>query len=199
MAKNEPNSQEVASTQTSGTSGSPNLSPAVLREVAARCLLKLGLSPYETNARAKIGILASAKRKIDQATDLVRKKVCRAAGIGAEDLETTDTRKARDHDLLLEEIKRKLPTASRHQKYQLLSLVPLSMSLSSAEQYFGVSRHVLRTARELKIKEGILPKTDFTRTSSVAESTKLLIKEFYCLDKNSKVLPGVKDCVSASK
>lgn len=192
-------SQDVASTQTSGTSGSSNLSPVVLKEDAAQCLLKLGLSPYETAARSKIGIIASAKRKIDQATDLVMKKVCRAAGIGAEDLETTETKKARDHDLLLEEIKRKLPTVSRHQKYQLLSLVPISMSLSSAQQYFGVSRHLLRTARELKIREGILPKTDFSRTSSVAESTKLLIKEFYSLDKNSKVLPGAKDCVSVSK
>lgn len=112
--KKNPNSQEVASTQTSGTSGSPNLSPAGLVEDAALILSKIGLSPFETSARTKTGVIASAKRKIDQETDLVTKKVCRAAGIGVEDLETPEMRKARDHDLLLEEIKRKLPSASRH-------------------------------------------------------------------------------------
>jgi len=40
--------------------------------------------------------------------------------------------KAKDMELLMLDIKNKLPSASKSEKYQLLTLVPLSMPLSKA-------------------------------------------------------------------
>ena len=62
-----------------------------------------------------------------------------------------------------------------------------------------MSRTLIIKAREIKQEKGILPTIKFTRQSSVLDSTKELIKQFYCNDENSKVLPGKKDCVSISK
>ena len=204
MIKSEPNSQEfgmhLTSSQCSDSSGSPSLSPAVQTEAASRTLKSIGLSPLVTSGiKTKGGKVTAAKRKIDAATSLVRKKVCRALGIHAYELENTEARKAKDHDLLMNEVKQRIPAASKIQRYQLLSLVPLSMSINEASQFFGVSRTLFTKTRQLKIEKGIMPVPNFERTSSVPESTKLLVVDYYCSDENSKVLPGARDCVSVGK
>ncbi|XP_034246667.1 uncharacterized protein LOC117648316 [Thrips palmi] len=202
--KSEPNSQEivaVAGTSQSSDSCSPTLSPVVRTESSKRKLTSLGVGPLVlTGVKSQAGIAAVTKRKIDEAMDLVQKKVCVAAGITVEDLpQPPEARKAQDHDLLMNDIKEKLLSATRFEKYQLLSLVPLSWSVNAAAQFFGVGRTLIKNTRELRIQKGILPGRDFTRKSSVLDSTRLLIKDFYCSDENSKALPGVRDCVSVSK
>lgn len=196
----EPNSQEVqCGSQTSGSTGSSGLSVTIQKEAASRSLQKIGLSPLATNIRRKQGMLCAAKSKIDAAANIIRKKVCRAYDIDPEELESTDAMKAKDHDLLMDQIKEKLPSASKIQTYQLLSLVPLSMSINKAAVQFGVGRTVVSNSRKLRIEKGILPIPDFTRESSVLESTKILVKEFYCREENCKILPGSRDCVSVGK
>ncbi|KAK3911370.1 Trigger factor [Frankliniella fusca] len=199
----EPSSQDVvnqAASQGSGTTDSPSLSPAIQKESAHRSLATIGLSPLVVhNLRTQGSKIRTAKRKADEAASIVRKKVCRALGISENDLISNEAQRARDHDLLMNEIKQKLPIASKAQKYQLLSLVPLSMSLNEAAEYFEVSRTLLRRARQIKVEQGILPTLHFTRTSTVLESTKLLIKEYYSREDNCKILPGTRDCVSIRK
>ncbi|XP_034255204.1 uncharacterized protein LOC117653549 [Thrips palmi] len=202
--KSESNSQNVvvvAVSQASATSCSPRLSPAVHQESALRTCTGIGISPLDvTNIRTTGGKIAAVKRKLGQATSLVAKKLCSAVGITTEELsETSEGRKLKDYDDLLNEVKERLTTASRSLKYKLLSLVPSSMSINGVASTFEVSRNVARRARELKAEKGILPEVDFSRKSGILESTKLLVQEFYCSDDNSKVLPGTRDCVSVKK
>jgi len=125
--------------------------------------------------------------------------VCRALGLDEADVETTQARKAKDHDLLMEQIKAKLPSATKTEQYQLLSLVPASMSVREAAQHFGVGRWLFERVRKCTEEKGILPVPEFTRASSVSESTKRLIHEYYCSDEYSKIMPGSRDCVSIRK
>jgi len=84
----------------------------------------------------------------------------------------------------MEEIKEKLPSASKLQKYQLLSLLLASWSTKETGLFFGTRRTIVKNAQELR-QGGILPVTEFKRISSVLDSTKNIIKDFYCLDENS--------------
>ncbi|KAK3909774.1 DNA polymerase IV [Frankliniella fusca] len=168
-------------------------------ESSKRHLTLLGASPLclkgvKTDAQRAV----AAKRKIDQASEIITKKVCLSAGIKVEDLPLSPkSRKAKDHDLLMEEVKQKLPSASKLQKYQLLSLVPASWSTKETAEFFGTGRTIVKNAQKLR-QGGILPVTEFKRKSSVLDSTKNIIKDFYCLDENSKVMPGIRDSVSIS-
>ena len=199
-AKSDQNSQDAVGSQSSGSTGSPNLSPAVQKEAASELLSKIGLSPMVLkNIQTQKAKILLGKRKLEAATEIVRKKVCRALAVTPGDLETEETKKAKDHDLLMDEIKERLPSASKVQKYQLLSLIPLRISLSSAASQFGVSRKLISRARMLRVEKGILPVQDFTRKSTVLESTKQLVRDFYCREDNCKILPGSRDCVRVSK
>jgi len=183
--------------QTSGTSLSPTISPGVQSESAGRALKSIGLSPLVTSgAKTQGAKVTVAKRKVEEATASVQKRVCQALGLSEQEVESTDKRKARDHDLLMDEIKRQLPSASKIKKYQLLSLVPASMSVREAATFFNVSRSLLERSRKLTEENGILPIPMFTRSVRVLESTKQLVVEYFCSDEHSKALPGQRDCVS---
>ncbi|KAK3917885.1 DNA replication and repair protein RecF [Frankliniella fusca] len=196
----EPGAACMPSTQGSGTS--PTLSPAIQKERVRQCLNSLGLSPLPPSREVSRSDTSKAdvgKRKLEAAVDVVKKKISLALKVNEEDLQSIQDKKAQDHDLLMEEIRKKLPSASRVQKYQLLSLVPDSWPIITAANFFGISRTLFIAARQLKREKGILPIPDFSRASSVNEATKALIKSYYCSDENSKVMPGSRDCVSISK
>ncbi|KAE8739899.1 hypothetical protein FOCC_FOCC014599 [Frankliniella occidentalis] len=198
----EPNSQEtvISLSQASGSTDSSSLSPSIAKEKARQDLMALGLSPLATVSHKSVGVKASAaKRKIEEVQEIVQKRVTRALGVHTEDIKSIEARKAEDHDLLMDEIKKKLPTTSKVMRYQLLSLIPDSMSVNEAAQFFDVSRKLVASAKQLKNEKGILPIPIFSRSSSVKDSTKDLIRDYYCNDTNSKSMPGLRDCVSIKK
>lgn len=154
----------------------------------------LGLSTLlSTTLRPKTAKVTAAKRKIDEALNLVSKKVCRALGVEPDEIKTEEAIKAADHDLLMSEILKELPNASKLRKYQLLSLVPFPA------HYFKVGTTLMRSVRILREERGILPDVQFTRHSTVPKSTKKLVTEIYYREDNSKVMPGSKNCVSIKK
>ena len=53
-------------------------------------------------------------------------------------------------------MKEKLVTALNTEKLQILTLVPDSWSQKYCSEYFGVSEYLIRSARELKQRKGIL-------------------------------------------
>ena len=64
--------------------------------------------------------------------------------------------KAEELDRLHAITKEKLVTASNTEKLQILTLVPDSWSRKYCYEYFGVSEYLIRSARELKQRKGIL-------------------------------------------
>lgn len=187
------NSQETSS------SGSALISQSVKKEDALHFLNNLGLSPIKLKSRTMEGKIYYGKRKLDAATEIIKKKICYALDLPQGSLESHEPQRSIDMDLLLEEIKSELPNASRSKKYQLLSLVPSSISVNQGCIMFGVSKTLFKNARDIRMKHGIIPSLNFSRQSSVLNSTKELIVKFYLDDENSKVLPGKNDCISVSK
>ena len=53
-------------------------------------------------------------------------------------------------------MKEKLVTASNTEKLQILTLVPDSWSRKYCSKYFGVSEHLIRSARNMKQRKGTL-------------------------------------------
>ena len=64
--------------------------------------------------------------------------------------------KAKELDRLHAAMKKKLVTASNTEKLQILTLVPDSWSQKYCSEYFGVSEYLIWSARELKLRKGIL-------------------------------------------
>ena len=64
--------------------------------------------------------------------------------------------KAEELDILHTAVREKLGNASNTEKLQILTLVPDSWSQKYCSEYFGVSEYLIRSARELKQRKGIL-------------------------------------------
>lgn len=119
---------------------------------------------------------------------------CKALDVSSEEVIKEFNQKS--NDLLMEEIKVKLITASQVEKYQLLRLCPLSISVNDGGRYFGVSNSLFAAARKQRLEHGLLSTTVFKKTPAVPESVKKLIFDLYCDDRFSKVEPGIRDSVS---
>ena len=64
--------------------------------------------------------------------------------------------KVEELDRLHTAMKEKLFTSSNTEKLQILTLVPGSWSRKYCSEYFGVSQYLIRSAKELKQRKGIL-------------------------------------------
>ena len=87
--------------------------------------------------------------------------------------------KAENLDRLHAAIKEKLVTTSNTEKLQILTLVPNSWSRKYCSEYFGVSEYLIRSARELKQKKGILAKPSQKHGQAMDQETIDLVHAFY--------------------
>ena len=106
--------------------------------------------------------------------------------------------KAEELDRLHATMKEKLVTASNIEKLQILTLVPDSWLQKYCFEYFGVSEYLIRSARELKQRKGILVQPSQKKVA-MAQETIDLVHAFYEDDDYSRQLPGKKDYVSVQK
>ncbi|KAE8737649.1 hypothetical protein FOCC_FOCC016886 [Frankliniella occidentalis] len=137
--------------------------------------------------------VACGKRKIERVTEQVTKRICKTLDIDKNDLITEEAKKASDLDRMLAELKQRLPHVSKQEKYQLLTLCPASWSVRKAAEYFSVHRSVIENAIILRNKSGICSLPLFKRVERVSLATRKLVVKCFCDDKNSKILPGMKD------
>lgn len=78
----------------------------------------------------------------------------------------------------------------------LLTLAPASWSNDQVASFFSVSVHLVKKAIILKREKGILSKPDRNKGRPMCEDEKDIVRDFYLSDDNSRMLPGIKDCVS---
>ena len=107
--------------------------------------------------------------------------------------------KAEELDRLHAAMKEKLITALNTEKLQILTLVPDSWSQKYCSEYFGVSEYLIRSARELKQRKGILAQPSQKKGKAMAQETTDLVHAFYEEDEYSRQLPRKKDYVSVQK
>ena len=89
-------------------------------------------------------------------------------------------------------MKEKLVTASNTEKLQILTLVPDSWSQKYCSEYFGVSEYLIRSARELKQRKGILAQPSQKKGKAMAQETIDLVHAFYEDNEYSRQLSGKK-------
>ena len=80
-----------------------------------------------------------------------------------------------------------------------MALVPDSWSQKYCSEYFGVSEYLIRSARELKQRKGILAQPSQKKGKAMAQETIDLVHAFFVDDEYSRQLPGKKDYVSIQK
>ena len=105
----------------------------------------LELTPLKLHGISSHSKVKYGKRNLEQVNTEVTKKIATALKLDPEHLVTNQKNlelksKAADSDHLVEEIKKKLETATRQQKVQILILTPKSWSLRHAAKDFNVSR-----------------------------------------------------------
>lgn len=78
----------------------------------------------------------------------------------------------------------------------LLTLAPVSWTISNTAQYFDVTESEVRRARIFKKEKGIMGVPNKRKGRSMSDEEKQIIKEFYESDEHSRMQPGMKDTVS---
>ena len=87
--------------------------------------------------------------------------------------------KAEELERLHAATKEKLVTASNTEKLQILTLVPDSCSKKYCSQCFGVSEYLIRSARELNQRKGILGQPSQKKGKAMAQEAIALDHTFY--------------------
>ena len=82
---------------------------------------------------------------------------------------------------------------------QILTLVPSEWSRKKAAEIFEVSERTVRKARDLEKEHGVFFLPPPQKGKSTATETTNKVLEFYQNNKNSRILPGIKDRVSIKK
>lgn len=180
-------------------SGSSVLTPVHPAVSASIALKTLGLSPLQDKPRSLTGRICYGQRKLSEAANIIQKKNCRSLNVPLESIQPSEYKEAKWHDELMEEIKTKLPNATKEQKYHLLSLLPSIMTAIEAVSQFNISKTLFKATQNLKLQSGILPPVNFRRKSTVLDSTKELVANYFNHDDNSRQLPGKNDNIRIAK
>ena len=98
---------------------------------------------------------------------------------------------------VFEQIKKKYKTSqSRSERIQLLTLAPSSWSCSKIMTEFETSQRKARIAKKLVAEHGILTLPNKKKGKTLECKTEALVTKFYQRDDMSRLMPGMKDCVS---
>ena len=103
-----------------------------------------------------------------------------------------------DYSNLILELKDKVSRASNlHEKTQILTLILNSWSKIKICSEFKVSERMVKAAKKLKTKSGILALPERNAAKKLPEHVKEKILKFYEHEAFSRTCPGKKDCICA--
>ena len=154
--------------------------------------------PFKLNKRDRVSY---GKRKVTQMKSSLLNKCAQALDLKDNQLDSnsdsTDEEETSDIEILMGLLREKIKTSSRQEKIKLLTLVPHSWTKKKTVEFFQVSQHMVKRARQLKKEKGILanpsPKTG---GRAIPEAVKQRVHEFYQSSEFSRVWPGKKEYVS---
>ena len=108
-------------------------------------------------------------------------------------------KKASDLDRIVELMKDKIQISPQKTKIQVLTMTPSSWSVRKTAEVFDVSNYMVRKAFRLREEKDILAIPKAKKGNVLPDTVQTLVKEFYCDDENSRLLPGKKDYVSIGR
>ena len=145
-----------------------------------------GISPVRKRT------IRSSKRisqKITRIDDVVQRNLILAAG--------ADTEPGDDGAEIIQQLKDKFAlTKLRSERLSILTVLPKSWSIMKIMEEFGVTRYTGEAAKKRVEDKGIFSSPNSRAVKVLAESIVQLVKDFYCHDDVSRVMPGKKDFVS---
>ena len=149
--------------------------------------------------------MISAKRKVQKVINKIEGGVATSYGIDVDQLQVipktnkNDATKAADLDNLTLLMKEKINISTYKHRIQILTLSPDSWSRKFGSQYFSVSEHSIRKARQLKIENGILLMPSNRIGKTLSTDIIKLVQNIYQDDEYSRLMPGKKYCISIGK
>ena len=90
-------------------------------------------------------------------------------------------------------------TKDRNSKLKILTLLPLSWSVSKIQSHFYASKHMIQTAKGLAREGKIMCTPEKKKGKSLPQSTVKLVTDFYESEEVSRMMPGKKDFVTIRK
>jgi hypothetical protein len=203
-----PPSPGSVDTRESGLSAfSTNSNEDVLINAANKTLEELGQTPIKLHGLNESQRLTYCKRKITQTVQSVQdetsKRVARALKVEPSELAVAGPSSRNvQTDLMsfesfLNDLKLKIKSSTYQQQISLLTLAPVTWSVSKISEEFGVSSHQVRKARQLKQSLGtILPEVCKKAGNKLPQETILVVRAWYEEDSVSRVSSNVRDSVS---
>ena len=105
-----------------------------------------------------------------------------------------------DESEVIKQLKEKFQeTTMRSEKVQVLTVLPKSWSIQKVEDEFGASNYMVRKAKDLVKKRGILSSPNLKPGHVMATETADQVRSFYECNEVSRMLPGKKDFVSVKR
>lgn len=86
--------------------------------------------------------------------------------------------------------------STRIDKLKVLTTLPPSWSIAKMRKEIGVSRRTARLVKALRENEGHGSGPEKKKGRKLAECIVIAVKEFYMSDFASRILPGMKDCLT---
>jgi hypothetical protein len=176
---------------------------------------EINVSPVKLHAIGEHSKVTYGKRKVSQLQNKlkekhsrIKEKIANVLNVAPEEIECSEqenaisdeiNNKASDLDRIVELMKEKIQISPRKTKIQVLTMTPSSWSVRKTAEVFGVSNYMVRKAFGLRKEKGILATPEAKKGNVLPDTVESLVKEFYCDDENSRLLPGKKDYVSIGR
>ena len=162
------------------------------------CLL--GCSPVKLSvgARDRVGY---GKRKMRNIERAAKNKVAKLLNLTDNELDMPSSTKKTctkcdDLDEIMLSLKSKIDISTKLEQIKLLTFVPSSWTCKETMEKFQVSERLVKKARELKKREGILAEPNKKKGKSLNFDIKQRVINFYQSDEFSRMCPGKKEYVS---
>lgn len=170
-----------------------------IKDQLDKCLTAIGLSPCkisQVSARDKETYI-----KVDHKTkEMLHWCAAVLSTSCAAPMMTTSSADVGDVGYLVIALKQRLSiTTGKQEQIKLLTLVPQSCSIAKTIDEFGVSEHLVRRARNLRLEHGISPVSTPSRGRPLSTDAVNKVVAFFQQDDISRPLPGKKDFKSATE
>lgn len=145
-----------------------------------------------TSSRKKRG-----KQKLKSATITLKRKLETSYDVTLESSESDQEPNVNDIKLfhsMIQELKTKFKNSNSYsERLQILTLSPFGIERTMKE--FGATNYLVKKSRAVKKKEGILGQCEKNKGKALPMELKNEIMEFYENDDNSRMCPGMKECI----
>lgn len=100
------------------------------------------------------------------------------------------------HDSLMDNLKSNFSNCTRDKQLMILTCLPQSWSVRKIMQEFNAPNYMVRQSKIILQEKGILESPNRRPGKSLSCEVVAVVRSFYQSDEISRVLPGMKDCVS---